>query len=59
MNVRQRAMYFDLILMFKCIYGLAPDYLSNQVTMACEVSDFSTRFHDFNNVYVPFQEKNC
>ena len=25
--------------------------------MACEVAEASTRFHDFNNVYTPFQRK--
>ena len=57
MNVKQRAMYFDLILLFKCIHGLAPDYLSNQVIMACEITDASTRSHDFDNVYIPFPRK--
>ena len=27
MNFKQRAMYIDLIFMFKCIHGLAHDYL--------------------------------
>ena len=57
MNVKQRAMYFDLLLMFKCIHGLAPDYLCNQVVMACEVAEASTRFHDYDNVYTPFPRK--
>jgi hypothetical protein len=57
MNVKQRAVYFNLVLMFKCIHGLAPEYLVNQIVMACEVADRSTRFNDFNNVYVPFPRK--
>jgi len=57
MNVHQRAVYFNLVLMFKCIHGLAPEYLVNEIVMACEVSDRSTRFNDFNNVYVPYPRK--
>ena len=57
MNVKQRAVYFNLILMFKCIHGLAPEYLSSQIIMACEVADRSTRFNNYNNVYVPFPRK--
>ena len=57
MNVKQRFIYFSLVQMFKCIHGLAPDYLCDQVLMACEVNDRSTRFCDFNNVYVPFPRK--
>lgn len=57
MNVKQRFIYFSLVQMFKCIHGLAPDYLCDDVLMACEVNDRSTRFCDFNNVYVPFPRK--
>ena len=57
MNVKQRAVYFNLILMFKCIHGLAPEYLFIQIIMACEVADRSTRFNNYNNVYVPFPRK--
>lgn len=53
MNVRQRRDYFMSLLMFKCIHGLAPDYLSNEIIMSIEVSDRSTRNTDVNNVYVP------
>ena len=31
MNVRQRRDYFMSLLVFKCIHGLAPDYLSNEI----------------------------
>ena len=33
MNVHQRRDYFMSILMFKCIHGLAPDYLCSEITM--------------------------
>ena len=58
MNVNQRAVYFNLVLMFKCMHGLAPEYLCNQIVLSCEVSDRETRFNDFNNIYVPFPRKN-
>ena len=57
MNVNQRIVYFNLILMFKCIHGLAPDYLCDQILMSFEVSERNTRFNDFNNVYIPFPRK--
>ena len=57
MNVYQRVVYFNLILMFKCIYGLAPDYLSNQIIMSNEVSERYTRFNGLNNVYIPFPRR--
>ena len=53
MNVRQRRDYFMSLLVFKCIHGLAPDYLSNEILMSFDVSNRSTRSTDVNNVYVP------
>ena len=57
MNVKQRIAYFNILQMFKCIHGNAPNYLCNQIIMACEISERNTRFTDFNNVYVPFPRK--
>jgi len=53
MNVSERIKYFERLLMFKCIHGMAPEYLCNQVTMEIEVRNVNTRSHDMN-VYVPF-----
>ena len=38
MNVKQRFQYFNIILIFKCIHGLAPQYLCNNITIACEIA---------------------
>ena len=52
MNVKQRCKYFTITLMFKCIHGLAPSYLSDEVVMNCDVNMRNTRSHPMN-VYVP------
>ena len=49
----QRKHYFNCVLMFKCIQGLAPSYLSNSVVMACETSDLNTRLVNSNDVSRP------
>ena len=43
MLVSVRRDYFTEVLMFKCIHGLAPDYLCNEVTMQIEVATRNTR----------------
>ena len=55
MDVRERFIYFQTLLMFKCIHGQAPDYLVNNVIMDFEVRKVSSRRHDLN-LYVPFAE---
>ena len=55
MNVRERFFYFQTLMIFKCIYGLAPDYLCNNVIMEVELSNVTTRKHPMN-LYVPFPE---
>jgi len=52
MNVKQRCRYFTLTLMFKCIHGLAPSYLVDNVVMNFDVNGMTTRTHAMN-VYVP------
>ena len=56
MNIRQRCTYFTIVLMFKCIHGLCPNYLCDSITMQFDVSGLSTRSHPMN-VYVP--RPNC
>ncbi len=56
MDIKQRCKYFQCVLMFKSIHGIAPDYLVNNITMEIEVKNVNTRSHDMN-VYVPFSEK--
>lgn len=54
MNIVERRRYFDCVLMFKCLHGLAPDYLANQFTFHSEISDReNVRFHPMD-VYIPF-----
>ena len=53
MNVNERFLYFERLLMFKCIYGMAPDYLTNGIIMDVEVKNVNTRTHDMD-VYIPF-----
>jgi hypothetical protein len=59
MNVRQRRDYFMSLLVFKCIHGLAPEYLSNEILMAIEVSERVRRNVNENDVYVPFVNIEC
>lgn len=56
MDVKQRKIYFQNNLMFKCIHGLASGYLTNYILMAIEVSGINTHSHD-RNVYFPFPDK--
>ena len=35
----ERKDYFNAVLMFKCIHGIAPPHLSNAIVMTCEISD--------------------
>ena len=39
--------------MFKCIHGLAPHYLSNDVTMVVEIHGYDTRSYENMDLYVP------
>ena len=39
--------------MFKCIHGLAPHYLSNDVTMVVDIHGYDTRSSENMNLYVP------
>lgn len=54
MTVNDRCTYFISLLMFKCIHGLAPDYLCNEITMHVDVAERLGRMFNVNNVYVPF-----
>ena len=55
MNVVQRRNYFTLVLMFKCLRGLAPNYLSNEFTMYKDIeSVYNLRSSSSENVIVPY-----
>ena len=51
--IRERRDYFLCFLMFKCIHGLAPLYLSNDVTMVVDIHGYDTRSSDNMDLYVP------
>ena len=53
MNVRQRRDYFMSLLVFKCVHGLAPNYLSNEIIMEIEVSERTRRNINENDVFIP------
>jgi hypothetical protein len=53
LNIRQRRDYFMSVLMYKCIHGEAPTYLSNEITMEIEIANRVTRNVNENNVYMP------
>ena len=52
MNVHERRDYLMSILMFKCIHGLAPDYLCNEINMQSEISERTTRYLSSLNMHV-------
>ena len=54
LNVSQRRDYFMAVLMFKCLHGLAPNYLCDEITMQVEVSNYDTRSFNEDDVYVPY-----
>ena len=55
LNVQQRFFYFQTLLIFKCIHGLAPQYLTNNIVLDIEIKDKRTRQHD-RNLYLPIPE---
>ena len=59
MNVRQRRDYFMSLLVFKCLHGLAPEYLCNEIINAIEVSERVGRNVNENDLYVPNVNINC
>ncbi len=56
MDIEQRIMYFRSLLVYKCIHGLAPDYLRNEVVLLSEISTNVTRQHPLT-VALPLPEK--
>ena len=52
-TVKDRRDYFLCVLMFKCIHGLAPNYLRNDVTMYVDIHGYDTRSGENMDLYVP------
>ena len=53
MNVSQRRDYFMIIMMFKSIHGLVPDYICDEITMQRDITVRTSRSTVNNNVHVP------
>ena len=52
-TVKERRDYFICVLLFKCIHGLAPNYLRNDVTMYVDIHGYDTRSGENMDLYVP------
>ena len=52
-TIRERRDYFLCVLMFKCIHGLAPHFLSNDVTMHVDIHGYDTRSAENMDLYIP------
>ena len=52
-TIRERRDYFLCVLMFKCIHGLAPHYLNNDVTMHVDIHGYDTRSAENMDLYIP------
>ena len=56
-TILERRDYFLCILMFKCIHGLAPHYLCNDVTMYVDINVYDTRTAENMDLYLPSSPK--
>ena len=52
LTIRERRDYFLCVLMFKCIHGLAPHYVSNDVTMHVDRHGYDTRNAENMDLYI-------
>ena len=52
-TIRERREYFRCVVMFKCIHGLAPHYLSNDVTMHVDIHGYDARSAENMESYIP------
>ena len=52
MTVRQRADYFTLTLIYRCVHGLAPDYLAQNIVNSMKTHSYGTRSMSSNNIYI-------
>ena len=53
LSISQRINYFLCVLVFNCIHGNAPRYLSDSIDMASHMHDRNTRLNMSSNVNVP------
>ena len=53
MNIAQRRDFLIRILMFKCLHGLAPNYLSDPLVYTHDIHSHNTRQAAQNCLFVP------
>ena len=58
-TIRQSRDCLLSVLMLKCIHGLAPHHLCNDVTMIADVRDYNTRSSENRKLYVPKCNNEC
>ena len=56
-TIRERRDYFLLMLMFKSIHRIAPNYLSDRIDMHFDIHGYDTREADSMNFYLPTVHK--
>ena len=59
MCISQRRYYFMLIVMFKSIRGLLPNYLCDVINMQIDIVQKPIRYKNINDVYVPYGSLEC
>ena len=50
LNVKQRLMFNDAVMIHKCLKGLSPSYLSNKFSTKATIHDRQTRYRDSLNI---------
>ena len=58
-SFEQRRDYFLTLLMYKCIHGLAPTRMCNNIEMNCDRHGLNTRSADSLNVILPKPNLEC
>ena len=57
MDIAERRDYSLNCLMFKCIHGNAPNYLSDRIAMKVDINEYETRSSQNMDVYLPTLQK--
>lgn len=55
----ERRNFRTCVLIFKCIHGKVPNYLSDQIIMACDIHRYGTRQAESMNIYVNRAKTDC
>lgn len=59
LNVKQRLVVNDALMMHKCLKGLSPSYLSNKFSTRATIHDRQTRYRDNNSLNIPSSRINA